>query len=161
MGNSEQASWMDRVLEQAGRQQDGDVIAVHVGRGQNVAAGKNIHQVITQVLGQRTPGDAAEVRRALAELREQFDSIAPSLTQKQADLGADRIQTIETELQKEDSPPSGDLIRSAGDWLLQHIPQIGPAFVSLFLPESIGRVLANSGSAVIEWIRSLSSRISG
>lgn len=162
MSPADGPNWIDRVLEkQAVIDKNADVIVAHVGRAENVAIGKNIHQVITQVLGAQRPDDAAEVRRGLAELRREFDRLTPLLTEKQKYLGADKLQTIESELQKEDQPPSGDLIRSAGSWLVEQIPQMGQALISLFLPESVGRVLANSGSAVIEWIRSLTHSFSG
>jgi hypothetical protein len=152
-------SWIDRVADESrASQRSGDIISGTIGTAQVAAIGKNIHQV-TDIFGKPQPGDAKEVQQAIEQLRAEFQKIAPQLSNSQRYLAEDKIQTIEKELQKKDEPLSGDLIRSAGDWIVENIPTLGSALLATFIPEPVGRLLFTAGTATIMWVKNLRKRI--
>jgi hypothetical protein len=159
MSQEKATSWIDRVMERMPASQGGDTIIGHIGKARNAAIGKNIVQV-ADVLGKPQPGDGEEVAKAVQQLRAEFERLAPQLSERSRHVGADKIDTIEQELTKPDGSPSGDLLRAAGDWLVDNIPEIGSALLAVFLPEPVGRLIVSAGSATVEWIKNLRDRIS-
>lgn len=157
MPQSESSSWIDRLLDEPPSPQGGDVIIGTIGSAEMAVIGKNITQ-LKQTLGNPRPGDADEVAKAIQELRGELQKLAPQLSDRQRYLAEDKIDIIETELQKKEGAPSGDLIRAAGDWLLDNIPAIGGALLSAFVPDPVGRVLLTAGTATIAWVKGLRSR---
>lgn len=158
MPQLDSTSWIDRILDEPPSPPGGgDIIEGHVGSGENIAIGKNI-TLIKQTLGQPRPGDTEEVAKAIQGLREEFQKLIPQLNERQRYLAEDKIDIIEAQLQKKDGAPSGDLIRSAGDWLIDNIPTIGGALLSAFIPDPVGRVLVTAGTATIAWVKSLRGR---
>lgn len=158
MSEQKSPSWIDRVMERMPASQGGgDFIIGNVGSSTVTAIGKYIVQV-TDVLGKPQVNDPEEIAKAVRQLRDEFQKLAPQLSDGMRYVAEDKINTIEQQLSKKDGPPSGDLIRAAGDWLLEHIPAIGSALASTFLPESVGRIVALAGPATIEWIKGLFNR---
>ena len=156
--SEESTSWIDQVVESVPASQGGDTIIGHIGSAQVAAIGKNITQV-TDFLGKPQPGDAKEVQEAIAQLRAEFQRLVPQLSDEQRFLAEDKIKTIGKELQKKDEAPSGDLIRSAGDWIVENIPTLGSALLATFIPAPVGRVLLTAGMATIMWVKNLRKRI--
>jgi hypothetical protein len=133
----------------------GKMIIGNIGSAQNAAIGENI----TQILGKPQPGDTEEVAKAVQQLRNEFQKVAPQLSEGKRYVAEDKINTIEQELKKKDGSPSGDLIRAAGDWLVDNIPELGSALLSTFIPEPVGRILLTAGTATIHWIKNLRDRV--
>ena len=150
-------SWIDRVMEKMPASPSGDTIIGSIGSATNAAIGKQIVQV-ANVLGPPQPGDSQEVLKAIAQLRAEFQKLSPQLSDATRNVAEDKINTIEEQLTKKKGSPSGDLIRAAGGWLVDHIPQIGVALLSTFLPEPVGRIVETAGTATIEWIKNLRDR---
>jgi hypothetical protein len=158
MTQEKSTSWIDRVMERMPASQGGDTIIGNIGSARNAAIGKNIVQV-ADILGKPQSGDVEEVAKAVERLRAEFQELAPRLSEGKRYVAVDKIDMIEQELTKKDGSPSGDLIRAAGDWLIDNIPEIGSPLLSIFLPEPAGRILASAGAATIEWVKSLRDRI--
>lgn len=157
MNRPDENSWIDRVMEHMASSSSGDTIVGSIGSAQTAAIGKNIVQV-TNVLGQPQPGDSEEVSKAISQLRAEFQRLIPQLSDATRYVAEDKIDTLEHQLKKNDGAPSGDLIRTAGSWLVDHIPQVGGALVSTFLPEPVGRVVEAAGAATVEWVKNLRDR---
>ena len=151
-------SWIDRIIDEPPRAHGGgDVIIGKIGKADMAAIGKNITQV-KNTLGEPKPGDSEEITKAIKGLREELQKLAPQLSERHRVLAENKIDTIAAELQKAEGDPSGDLIRSAGDWLVDNIPAIGGALLSAFIPDPVGRVLLSAGTATIAWVKALRSR---
>lgn len=160
MTPTDSSSWIDRVVDKLPASTAGQTVVGYIGGNPTMAAvGVNIVQVAHQVLGDPKPSDAREIANALQELRAELQRLAPRLNEKNRYLAEDKISTIEKELTEHPASPSGDLIRAAGDWLVQNVPELAHAVLSIFLPEPVGRVIAKAGGATIEWIKALRNRV--
>jgi hypothetical protein len=158
MTEKKSTSWIDRVMERMPASQGGDTIIGNIGSARNAAIGKNIVQV-ADVFEKPQAGDTEEVAKAIQQLRDEFQKLAPQLSEGKRSVAEDKIDTIEEQLKKKEGPPSGDLIRAAGDWLVDNIPQLGGALLSTFIPEPVGRIILTAGTATIKWIKDLRDRI--
>lgn len=159
MTQDKPTSWIDKVMENMPPSQGGNTTVGYIGSARGHAAiGSNITQ-IGDILGKPQPGDTQEVAKAVEQLRTEFQKLAPQLNEGKRAVAEDKINTIEQQLKKKDGAPSGDLIRAAGDWLVDNVPSLGGALLSTFIPEPVGRILLNAGIATIEWVKNLSDRI--
>jgi hypothetical protein len=147
-----QQDWWDSIPAQIG----GDVIIGHVGAGATgVAIGKNITQIVYDVLGEPTPDDKQIVEQKLSEamttvqeLREQLDAATAAMAEFQ-------LKLLQGELTKteEGETPSASTITQVGDWLLDNVPQIAEILTSLFATPAVGRVVGKAGEVVVEWVK--------
>jgi len=136
----------------------GDVVVVSIGDyARNVAAGKDVTQIVRNVLGEPTATDRQEIDASFAELKQKLADLE-GLTTKQLVLAEDRLEVLEKELTKEDESPHASVIRQAGDWLLENIPEIAEALASLFATPAVGRVIGKAGAMAITWVK---TRFSG
>jgi len=143
--NEKQRPWWEEVP--AG----GDVIVVQMGDyAHKVAAGKDVRLVTHEVLEEATGEDYHAVETSLAELRAQLAKVE-GLELAQRVLAEDRVQTLEEELTSQDKPPEVSRVSKAVDWLLDNIPDIAEALLSLFASPAVGRIIGKAGTAGIEW----------
>ena len=139
------ASMGDFDVDSAG----GDVIIANIGAGaRNVAVGKNIQQTVYETLGEPLPDDTAIIKQQLAALK-------ASLSPAQLPVAQFPLQMLETELTKtgEGETPNGSVIRQAGNFLLDNLPDIAEALATLFAVPAVGRVLGKAGQETITWLR--------
>ena len=131
----------------------GDVIIAVVGAGaKNVAAGKNITQTVTEVLGPPTPDDKTQIEQGFAML---LDALARlQVDEAAADRATTRIEILQEELAKpgDDGVPNASTIIKMGDWLLDNLPAIGEALGTLFALPAVGRVVGKAGEAAVRWV---------
>jgi len=131
----------------------GDVIIAFVGAGaKNVAAGKNITQTVTEVLGPPTPDDKKQIAEGFTKL---LDALAGlQLDEATADRARTRIEILQEELAKaDDDVPNAGTIIKMGDWLLNNLPAIGEALGTVFALPAIGRVVGKAGDAAVKWVQ--------
>ena len=131
----------------------GDVIIAVVGAGaKNVAAGKNITQSVTEVLGPPTPDDKKQIEQGFAGL---LDALARLQVDEAAvDRAKTRIEILQEELGKTgDDVPSASTVARMGDWLLDNLPAIGEALGTLFALPAVGRVVGKAGEAAVKWVQ--------
>ena len=150
-------SWLDEIDPRIlGIQTGGDVIDITIGdHATYVAAGKNVTQTINQAVGQPQADDQEQIAKALMEFKDAFSKLEPTLNDMQKYVGQDKINTLEKQLSQKEGDPSGDLIREAGNWLLENIPDISEALLSLFLPAPVGRIIARTGERTVKWLKEL------
>ncbi len=113
----------------------GDVIIATVGAGaKNVAVGKNIRQVITEVLGEPQPDDKAIIQSQLAQVKSALDSPTGPTDAMTLQMANFQLKLLGGELTKtgEEETPSASTITQVGDWLLDSLPQIAEVLTSLF-----------------------------
>jgi hypothetical protein len=138
------------------RKTKGDVIIATVGSGaRNVAVGKNIHQVITEILGEPQPDDKTVIKSQLTQVKSTLDSlngIADAMTLQMADF---QLKLLGAELTKtgEEETPSASTITQVGDWLLDSLPQIAEILTSLFATPAVGRVVGKAGEVAVAWVK--------
>ena len=144
--NKKQRPWWEEVP--AG----GDVIVVQMGdHAHKVAAGKDVRLVTYEVLEKATGEDYHAVETSLAELRAQLAKVE-GLELAQRVLAEDRVQTLlKEELTSQDKLPEVSRVSKAVDWLLDNIPDIAEALLSLFASPAVGRIIGKAGAAGIEW----------
>ena len=118
MGAPDTKPWWEQVPNAIGtvnaNDTTGDVIITVVGAGaKNVAAGKNITQTVTEVLGPRTPDDKTQIEQGFAKL---LDALARlQLDEAAADRAKTRIEILQEELGKaDDDVPSAQHHRQDG-----------------------------------------------
>jgi hypothetical protein len=131
----------------------GDVIIAVVGAGaKNVAAGKDITQTVTEVLGPPTPDDRTQIEQGFAVL---LDALARlQVDEAAADRAKTRIEILQEELGKTgDDVPSASTVARMGDWLLDNLPAIGEALGTLFALPAVGRVVGKAGEAAVKWVQ--------
>ena len=135
------------------RNTTGDVIIAVVGAGaKNVAAGKNITQTVTEVLGPPTLDDKTQIEQGFAVL---LDALARlQVAEAAADRATTRIEILQEEFTKpgDEGVPNAGTIIKMGDWLLDNLPAIGEALGSLFALPAIGRVVGKAGEAAVRWV---------
>lgn len=163
MSVEEKGSWLDRLdPKMLGIESKGDIISISIGdNASQVAAGKNITQSINHAVGEPEPGDEAAVSAALDSFKAEFAQIQSQLSDMQKYVGQDKIATIERQLTEQKDSPSGDLIREAGGWLLENVPDIGEVLLSLFMPAPVGRIVARTGEATVKWLKQLQMKVKG
>ena len=151
-GRSSAEPWWDRMPTSMGDfdvdSAGGDVIIANIGAGaRNVAVGKNIQQSVYETLGEPMPDDRTIIEQQLAALK-------ASLSPAQLLAAQFPLQMLETELTKtgEDETPNGSVIRQAGDFLLDNLPDIAEALAALFAVPAVGRVLGKAGQETIKWL---------
>ena len=163
MGDQDTKPWWEQVPNAIGtvnaNDTTGDVIITVVGAGaKNVAAGKNITQTVTEMLGPRTPDDKTQIEQGFAKL---LDALARlQLDEAAADRAKTRIEILQEELGKaDDDVPSASTIARMGDWLLDNLPAIGEELGALFALPAVGRVVGKAGEGTVKWVtQRLSSR---
>jgi hypothetical protein len=131
----------------------GDVIIAFVGAGaKNVAAGKNITQTVTEILGPPTPDDKKQIEQGFAKL---LDALAGlQVDEAAADRAKMRIEILQEEVAKaDDDVPNAGTIIKMGDWLLNNLPAIGEALGTVFALPAIGRVVGKAGDAAVKWVQ--------
>lgn len=148
----EQTPWWNALPDQVG----GDVIVANIGDGaQGVAVGKNIQQTVTLLLGAPTPDDEKiieqqflDVKAALAKARSELDATTATMAEFQ-------LKLLQGELgkTKEAESPSASTIVQVGDWLLDNVPEIAEAVVSLFASPAVGKVVGKAGEVAINWAK--------
>ena len=129
----------------------GDMIIATIGAGsRNVAVGKNISQQYIEVLGEATPDDETIIRQEFDQLKQRLAAL------QQLQAAQLQVQLLEGELTKtgEDERPSAGAITMVGDWLLDNIPGITEALVSLFATPAVGRVVGKAGETAVAWVKS-------
>lgn len=149
---SEKESWWDQVSVQS----SGDVIVGEVGAGaKNVAIGKNITQVVHEVLGEPSPEDEELIRSSLSELTAAIEGMRAELTAPVAETAEFQVELLEGELTKtgEEEQPSAATITKVGDWLLENVPDIAEALAGVFATPAVGRVVGKAGGAAVEWVK--------
>lgn len=153
-------SWLDDIDPQKlGIRAGGSVYTVNIGdNNKNIMIGQNITQTINTAVGRPQTNDYQQVVSAIAEFKASFEMIKSSLSDRQRFIGEDKINALEKQLTKQDESPSGEIIREAGDWLIENIPEIGEALLRLFLPQPVGRILAKASAATIKWVKELQMR---
>ena len=163
MGDQDTKPWWEQVPKAIGTANasdtTGDVIITVVGAGaKNVAAGKNITQTVTEMLGPPAPDDRTQIEQGFAKL---LDALARlQLDEAAADRAKTRIQILQEELGKaDDNVPNASTISRMGDWLLDNLPAIGEALGALFALPAVGRVVGKAGEGTVKWVtQRLSSR---
>lgn len=158
--NMKETPWWQQLPETAPKietgKTKGDVIIATVGAGaKNVAVGKNIHQVITEVLGTPQPDDKTIIEAQLAQVKSTLQSLqgkADAMLLQMADF---QLKLLTSELTKtaEGETPSASTITQVGDWLLDNLPSIAETLTSLFATPAVGRVIGKAGEAVVDWIK--------
>jgi hypothetical protein len=154
-------NWLANIEPQTlSSESGGDVVQVTIGdHATKVAAGKNVTQAIQCALGPTRQDDAEQVRIAIKKFRRKFSKLEDTLTEVQMHVGRDKIELLARELSQKEGEPSGDLIREAGNWLLDNIPEIAEDLLELFMPSSVGRIIAKAGTRTIKWIKELYIRL--
>ncbi len=103
MDDEKTQPWWEQVSNAIGqvdaRNTTGDVIVAVVGVGaKNVAAGKNITQTVTEVLGPPTPDDKKQIEQGFAKL---LDALAKlPVDEAAAERAKARIEILQEELAK-------------------------------------------------------------
>ncbi len=129
-----------------------DVIIANVGSGsKNVAVGKNITQIITEIIGEAQADDGALISSQIQKVVEALNST--DIDPRTAGKAEANIELLAEELGKasDDDPPAAKSIIRVGDWLLDNVPEITQAISELFGMPAVGRVLGRAGDAAIEW----------
>ena len=137
-------------------EKSGDTIIVDIGPGaKNIAAGKNIYQVVNELLGEPQVGDKAVIQSQFAQLRSSLDGLEDKIEPMTKQIVDFQLQLLEGELTKieESEVPSASTITQVGDWLLKNIPDLAEALTSLFATPAIGKVVGKAGEAAVTWIR--------
>jgi hypothetical protein len=160
MSTDQKQYWWEEVSETIGdfRSGDisGDVIIGQAGAGsQNVAIGKNITQTVYQVVGEPTPEDRTIIEEAVAEVRTELASVEPEIGQQTEQMAQGVLTNLESELVKtgDDDQPNATVITTMGDLLLDNVPMIAEALISLFATPAVGRVVGKAGETAITWVR--------
>lgn len=140
---------------------DGDSIVANVTSAQNVAVGKNIQQTILTTLGAPTPSDKQLIEQKFAELNATLGKLAP-VDDKTKQMAEFQMKLLQGELTKtgEKETPSASTITQVGDWLLDNVPQMAEAVVSLFATPAVGKVIGKAGEAAVNWVKGRMGRAS-
>jgi hypothetical protein len=152
MGSNERQAWWDQIPVHAG----GDVIVGTVGAGSTgVAIGKNIAQTVTQVLGEPTPDDRQVIEQQFAQVRAALHQAGGQLDPATANMAQFQVNLLQGELTKTEpgEVPSASTITQVGDWLLDNVPQIAEALVSLFATPAVGKVVGLAGELAVTWVK--------
>lgn len=134
----------------------GDVIIATVGAGaRNVAVGKNIHQIITEVLGEPQPDDKTIIQAQLAQAQAALAALRGAADGTLLQMADFQLKLLGGELAKagEAETPSASTITQVGDWLLDTLPQIAEALAGLFATPAVGRVVGKAGEAAVAWVK--------
>lgn len=130
----------------------GDLIITTIGDGaRNVAAGKNIQQQITEVLGEPTSDDAEIIANQFAAL----ESTVSTLDEQMRSFVEMQVGLLKSEFSKveKDETPSDTTITQVGDWLLDNAPALVEELTTLFGLPAVGKVLGKAGETAIDWAR--------
>lgn len=134
----------------------GDVIIATIGTGaKNVAVGKNIHQVITEVLGPPQPDDKTLIESQLMQVKDRLNAFQGKADDMLLQMADFQLKLLTSELTKtaERATPSASTITQVGDWLLDNFPPIAETLASLFATPAVGRVIGKADAAVVDWIK--------
>jgi hypothetical protein len=140
--------------EVRGNKIGGDSIVANIGSGaKNVAVGKNITQTITEQVGPPQPDDKPAIEAQLQRLLVALNTA--SIEPRTAGRAEGYIEDLQGELTKtgKDETPDSNTITKASDWLLKNVPELTTALGELFGMPAVGRILAKTGEATIEWVR--------
>jgi hypothetical protein len=130
----------------------GDNIQTIIGDyATNVVAGKSIVQTLNDVLGKPTPTDLKEIQGEINQLRQKIQASSASEAVKA--VAEYNVQLLEKELTKAEKLPEQSIVQQAGEWLLDNLPDVLEAVVSLFASPAVGRVVAKGGESMIKWIK--------
>ncbi|MDQ5850570.1 MAG: CHAT domain-containing protein [Chloroflexota bacterium] len=145
-------AWWDTLPAEVG----GDVIIAEVGAGaRGVAVGKNITQAIYDTWGEPTPDDRHIIERRLSEVMAALQKAQGQLDAGGAMMAQFQVKLLQGELTKteEGETPSASTITQVGDWLLDNVPQIAEALLSLFATPAVGKVVGKAGEAAVGWAK--------
>lgn len=157
------SDWLDQLDLKSLQEGSGDTIIGNIvdNSGQAVI-GKNISIITSGGFGNVTQSDREEINEAINQFKAQFEALQQSLTAEVKAVAAYQVAQIEKQLKSEDEKSvSGSLIETAGDWLIDNIPNIGEALLGLFLPNAVGKVVASAGKHTLAWVVKLKKRVKG
>lgn len=144
--------WWDELPAHVG----GDVIVGQVGTGATgVAIGKNISQVLYDMLGEPTPDDRQIIEEKLSEVGAALQEIGGQLNAMTTNMAEFQLKLLRGELTKteEGEMPSASTISQVGDWLLDNIPDIAEVLTSLFATPAVGKVVGKAGEVAVKWVK--------
>jgi hypothetical protein len=123
----------------------------NVGRGAQVAVGKQITQTMAQAPAGLTGAERAEIDRLLAQLESQLAGLDIPADKKL--VGQEFVGQLGQELTKTDTPPDASTIKVAGEWLLKNVPALAGTIASVFLNPIVGKVVEAAGDIAFEWVK--------
>jgi hypothetical protein len=159
MDNSAKAPWWQQIgdpaaIDPSSIRAAGDVIIGVVGAGaQNVAIGKDVTQIVQEVVGPPTPDDKQIITQKLAAVSATLQQDALDAAQKA--MAASYLQLLQGELVKtgKEETPSASTITLVGNWLLDHVPALLETLTGLFATPAVARVVAKAGEAAVNWVK--------
>lgn len=152
LGTAEKA-WWDEIPDQ---HVGGDVIIAEVGAGASgITIGKNITQIIYDMLGEPLPDDRQVIEQKMSELIAALQQRRGELDASTADMAEFQIKLLQSELTKTKASetPSASTITQVGDWLLDNVPQIAEILTCLFATPAAGKVVGKAGEVAVEWVK--------
>jgi hypothetical protein len=164
MDNSAKAPWWQQIgdaatgdpaaIDPSSIRAAGDVIIGVVGAGaKNVAIGKDVTQIVQDVVGPPAPDDKQIIAQKLAAVSAALQQDAVDAAQKAQ--AATYLQFLQGELVKTDKEetPSASTITLAGNWLLDNVPVLLETLTGLFATPAVARVVAKAGEAAVAWVK--------
>lgn len=98
-----------------------------------------------------TAQELAQIQQLFQPVRE---TIAHAdLPENKRILGQEYADQLEKEITKKDEPPDESIIKVAGNWLLDNIPEIAGALTDLFVNPVVGKVVQGAGRVASDWVK--------
>jgi len=108
-----------------------------------VAVGKNITQLKTEVHQAVTPEEMDELRQVLAELRNKVASEAPA---DKKDAALERINELEQAVTEK--KPDLSTMEYVRNWFVKNLPGVAGAIISVVVHPIVGKLVEATGDAL-------------
>ena len=108
-----------------------------------VAVGKNITQLKTEVHQAVTPEEMDELRQVLAELRNKVASEAPA---DKKDAALERIDELEQAVTEK--KPDLSTMEYVRNWFVKNLPGVAGAIISVVVHPIVGKLVEATGDAL-------------